>query len=143
MIISVYFKDALIQENEDIKNLLPHGIACSNICGSYGITSAFQDLDFIHNEIDSPHAILTNNPLVVDYAKEIANISWNNIYLFDWKKRNFAPAQETTNKDLRDSHIFSRLFMGKTFANINAAVDMEIQQKLNDEAIDKLYSYIK
>ena len=144
MISAIYFRDGFIPDDGgNIRDYVPKEMGCSTIIGHCGISDAFQCIDFVHNEIDNSQAVYTNNPLIVDRAKEVADVSWDNIYLFDWKKKTFVPAQETTNKDLRKEHIFSRLWLGGLFTDTNAAADMVEQQKLNNEAIDKLYSYIK
>lgn len=64
---------------------------------------------------DIDYAIIVNNPLLVDYAKDLAKISWNNIYGFVFGRGKFVRFQDLSNKDLKPSNNFTKLWMGGMF----------------------------
>ena len=64
---------------------------------------------------DINYAIIVNNPLLVDYAKTIADVSWDNIYGFDFSNGEFVLFKDITVKKLRSCTIFTKLWMSDLF----------------------------
>lgn len=113
MITSIYFKDDSVS---NIDCTIAEGVLPIIITGDAGITVAGKMLDRLSQD-DYNWAVFTNNPLLVDYAREIMNMSYDDIYIYDMCKDEFVKIQTTTRKELRNTHNFCRLWMGGTFKN--------------------------
>lgn len=64
---------------------------------------------------DIDYSVVVNNPLLVDYTKDLAKISWENIYGFVFSNAEFECFQNLTDKKLKASNNFTKLWMGGLF----------------------------
>lgn len=64
---------------------------------------------------DIDYSVVVNNPLLVDYTKNLAKISWENIYGFVFSNAEFVCFQNLTDMKLKASNNFTKLWMGGLF----------------------------
>lgn len=92
------------------------GLAPRIIVGIEGISKDMLTIRQMH--MDSTRwALFTNNPLLVDDAKDVSRLGYSQVYIWDMEKHDFVMSQDLTQKALRDTNIFSRLWLGDVFKN--------------------------
>lgn len=79
-----------------------------------GFFQTLKDIELIADN-KTEYCIVFNNPFLLDFLKEYVTL--DNILIYDYDKSNFAPIQETTNKDLTDykKKNLCKLFVGRHF----------------------------
>ena len=75
---------------------------------------------------DIDYAIIVNNPLLVDYTRDIANISYDNIYGFDFSNGEFVLFKDITIKKLKPNTIFTKLWMSDIFETTKRYYDAHL-----------------
>lgn len=124
MIKQICFSDSYVDK---IECKLPEGVRPRILTGLPGITKIFKIVDEMIDD-DINWALFTNDPLIVDHAMGAYWYHWgvkkgesknpyDITYIYDFQKQTYIPIKESTTKDLRVTHIFSRLWMGCTFVN--------------------------
>lgn len=113
MIRTIFFKDDSIPT---INCNIPEGTFPIIVTGVSGITCARKMLDKMSADYRN-WALFTNDPLIVDDAKDMAELSYDSIFVFDMDRHEFAQAQTTTRKELKNANRFSKLWLGGTFRN--------------------------
>lgn len=113
MIKAIYFKDDSI---DAINCVMREGTIPLILTSVSGMTSARRMVDKMSTDMHN-WALFTNDPLIVDDAKDVAELSYDDILIYDMKKKEFVQTQTTTRKDLRKTHRFSKLWLGGSFLN--------------------------